>query len=324
VENSIAGWVVTHRQPVMISDAQKDPRHYRLVPEATEIITNSLLGVPLIAKDKVIGVLEAINKSAGDFTLEDQDLLMALSAQAAVAIENAHLFQQSDQISELIHELRTPLTSINMSARLLLNPGFPESSRQEVLEMILGETRRLSDLTADFLDLSRLETGRVQYLFQDFNPLPLLKTCIQLVTPQAEEAGISLILEAQEGLPPVRADYDKMMQVIINLLSNAIKYNRPGGKVILGAGISQDEIELMIQDTGFGIPQDSMPHLFEKFYRVPGNEENVSGTGLGLSICKRIIEHHAGQIQVDSQVDVGTTFKIRLPVQRILSTHEYS
>ena len=103
VENSIAGWIVMHRQPLIISDVHKDPRHYRVVGDMTDIITDSLLGVPLIAKDKVVGVLEAINKRGGDFTSDDQDLLMALGSQAAVAIENARLFQQSDQISELVH-----------------------------------------------------------------------------------------------------------------------------------------------------------------------------------------------------------------------------
>ena len=314
VENSIAGWIATNRRPIIISDVQHDPRHYIEIAKATDIVTDSLLGVPLIAKHKVVGVLEVINKLTGEFTLEDQDLLLALGAQAAVAIENARLFQQSDQISELVHELRTPLTSINMSAKLLLNPQFPETSRIELVEMILGESQRLAKLAADFLDLSRLETGRIQYQRQVIDLLPLLRASIQLVKSQSEEAGIRILLEKPETLPLLRADYDQIKQVIINLLSNAIKYNRPGGRVTLSVGANQGEILLQVQDSGVGIPEESLPYLFDKFYRVPGSEEGARGTGLGLSISKRIIEDHGGTITVRTQVGVGTTFTVHLPL----------
>jgi GAF domain-containing protein len=119
VENSIAGWVLLHCEPLMIADTRQDPRHFEGVDEATKIVTISLLAVPLVAKEKVIGVLEAVNKQIEEFNLEDQDLLLSLGAQAAVSIENARLFQQSDLISEMVHELRTPLTSLNTAARLL-------------------------------------------------------------------------------------------------------------------------------------------------------------------------------------------------------------
>ncbi len=106
-ETSIAGWIVANRQPVIISDTQRDPRHFGQIGKATQVTTTSMLGVPLIAKGKVIGVLEAINKLSGDFNQEDQEIISTLAAQAAVAIENARLFQQSDLISEMVHELRT-------------------------------------------------------------------------------------------------------------------------------------------------------------------------------------------------------------------------
>lgn len=118
VDGSIAGWIVTNRRPIIILDAQNDPRHFAKIGKMTNITTTSLLGVPLIAKDKVVGALEAINKRVGDFSLEDQDVLMDLGAQAAVAIENARLFQQSDLIAELIHELRTPLGSLRTAAHI--------------------------------------------------------------------------------------------------------------------------------------------------------------------------------------------------------------
>ncbi|MGD9093770.1 MAG: GAF domain-containing protein, partial [Anaerolineales bacterium] len=112
VDSSIAGWILTERKPAIIHSTKDDPRHFKKVAQETNVVTESLLGVPLITKDQVIGVLEVINKREGQFTIEDQELLVALGSQAAVAIVNARLFQQSDLISEFVHEIRTPLTSI--------------------------------------------------------------------------------------------------------------------------------------------------------------------------------------------------------------------
>ena len=115
------------------------------------------------------------------------------------------------------------------------------------------------------------------------------------------------------GLPLLEADRDKMKQVFLNLISNAIKYNRPNGSVILYAEATNGEMNFQIQDTGVGIPETSLPHLFEKFYRVRENESRASGTGLGLSICKQIVHGHGGRVEVKSKVGVGTVFSIFLP-----------
>ncbi|HEX7976227.1 MAG TPA: ATP-binding protein [Anaerolineales bacterium] len=315
VENSIAGWIVTTRQPIIISDTQNDPRHFGGVGEVTQVTTTSMLGVPLIAKEKVIGALEAINKLSGEFDLEDQDLLTALGAQAAVAIENARLFQQSDLISELVHELRTPLTSLNTAARLLLRPQTPSEMRENMIEVILGETSRLSEMTTAFLDLARLESGRAQFQVQIFDISTLLEECVCQMQSRAQEKGIKIHLETTGKLPNIRADQNKIKQVLLNLLSNAIKYNRTGGSIIVRAEIDQDEMVLQVSDTGPGIPPENLTHIFTKFYRVPGSERLASGTGLGLSICKRIIDAHRGSIQVFSEMGLGTTFETRLPLR---------
>jgi two-component system phosphate regulon sensor histidine kinase PhoR len=120
-------------------------------------------------------------------------------------------------------------------------------------------------------------------------------------------------VESPEGLPLLDADRDKMKQVLLNLLSNAVKYNRPNGTVMLRAEVIEKEIVMYIQDTGLGIPDESMPHLFEKFFRVREHESRVAGTGLGLSICKQIINGHGGRIEVKSKIGVGTVFSVFLP-----------
>jgi len=226
VDNSIAGWIVTHRQPLIILDTQSDPRHYGNIAKYTNVTTTSILGVPLIAKDKVIGVLEAINKLQGEFNQDDQELLVALAAQAAVAIENARLFQQSDLISELVHEVRTPLTSLNTAARLLLRPNTSDEIRRDLVDMILDETNRLSEMTSAFLDLAKLESGRIRFKLQLFEIQPLFEECASLMQAKALEKNIEIKVEVQPGAALLKADEDMIKQVLLNLLSNAVKYNQ--------------------------------------------------------------------------------------------------
>jgi signal transduction histidine kinase len=312
-ETSIAGWIVANRQPVIISDTQNDPRHFGQIGKATQVTTTSMLGVPLIAKGKVIGVLEAINKLSGNFNQEDQEILSTLAAQAAVAIENARLFQQSDLISEMVHELRTPLSSINTAASLLLRSESTGELRQEMAKLIFSETQRLNEMASAFLDLARLESGRVQFQPQMIEIRPLLDECVQLMQSKIREREIKVRVESAAEIPTIKADRDKLKQVFLNLLSNAIKYNKPGGSIDLNAEIVGDEVAVHVRDSGPGISPEHQEHLFEKFYRVPGTEKTVQGTGLGLSICKRIVEAHRGSITLQSQVDVGTDFIVHLP-----------
>jgi signal transduction histidine kinase len=315
VEGSIAGWVVTHRQPIIIADTQKDPRHFGNIAKATKVTTTSILGVPLIAKDKVIGTLEAINKQIGEFTEDDQNVLMALAAQAAVAIENARLFQQSDLIAELVHELRTPLASLGTAAHLLLRDDVPEEHRRRVVQIIHNETDRLTEMTSAFLDLARLESGRTHFQVEVFDLYPLLEECASMMRGKASEHDLRLEIDVRRDLPSLRADRDKIKQVILNLLSNGIKYNRPGGMITIEASFELGHFMIVIRDTGLGIHNADLQHLFEKFYRVKSTEQIASGTGLGLAICKRIVEAHGGKIRAASELDVGTTFTITLPAK---------
>jgi GAF domain-containing protein len=162
LDNSIAGWVVKEGEPLLIPDVRKDPRHYHQVDDMTKFSTRSILGVPLRVKDKVIGVLEVLNKiDDEEFTQDDVEALTILAAQAAIAIENARLFQQSDLLSEVAHELRTPLTSIRgYSKMLLLSEGIDQEKKLEFAETIHREAVRLGQMINDFLDLARLESGR--------------------------------------------------------------------------------------------------------------------------------------------------------------------
>jgi signal transduction histidine kinase len=316
VDSSIAGWILTQRKAVIIDDTRQDPRHFGKLAKPTGVETTSLLGVPLITKDKVIGVLEAINKLAGVFNEEDQEVLTALGAQAAVAIENARLFQQSDLISEMVHELRTPLGSINAAAYLLLRPEINEEQRRKMVETMHRETTRLSEMASSFLDLARLESGRTRFQIESVDLLKLAEECANVMCNKAIEKEITLKLELPETFSPIQVDREKLKQVILNLLSNAIKYTPSGGEVCLAIASNSHEAILSVRDSGIGIPAESLAHVFEKFYRVPGSEKIEQGTGLGLSICKRIIDAHLGKIEVESQTGKGTTFRVSLPLKQ--------
>jgi len=313
LDGSIAGWIVLNRKSVRITNAQEDPRFFGIVDQMSGRPTQSLIGVPLITKNKVVGVLEALNKERGKFTEGDESLLSVLGAQAAVAIENARLFQQSDLISEFVHELRTPLASLSTATYLLLRPEMAREQQEQIINNIHSETLRLNSLASSFLDLARLESGRVQFRKTTFNVSDLLFECKDIMNSKAEEEKIQLRIEAADGLPPFEADRDKLKQVVLNLLSNAIKYNRPGGSVTLSAGASEKEVCITVQDTGVGIPEEAVPHLFEKFYRVRETEGKVAGTGLGLSICKQIVQGHGGRMEVKSKLGAGTSFTVSLP-----------
>lgn len=314
VEGSIAGWIVTHGQPIIIDDTQKDPRHFAQVGKATNITTTSLLGVPLIAKDKIIGALEAINKRSGKFTQDDQEILMDLGAQAAVAIENARLFQQSDLIAEMVHELRTPLSSLRTASHLLLRKDINQDQLAKVVGIIDNETTRLIDMTTSFLDLARLESGRIPFNSELFDPHVLLDECVGLMKDKAAEKNLRLNLYVPDKLPTIKGDRDKIKQVVLNLVSNAVNYNKPSGTITVAGQGKQNELIISVNDTGQGIRQTDIAHLFDKFYRSQATESSVQGTGLGLAICKKIVEAHNGHIEVQSEVGIGTTFLVHLPL----------
>lgn len=313
LEGSIAGWVVMNRKSVRLTNVQEDRRFFGHVDHVTGRPTQSLIGVPLITKNKVVGVLEALNKEQGKFTEGDESMLAVLGAQAAVAIENARLFQQSDWIAEFVHELRTPLASLSTATYLLLRPEMSRDQQEQIIHNIHNETLRLNSMASSFLDLARLESGRVQFHKTNFSISDLLFECKDIMNSKAEEEHIQIRIEASEGLPPCEADRDKLKQVILNLLSNAIKYNRPNGSVIINATCNETSICITVQDTGLGIPEEAIPHLFEKFYRVHETEGAASGTGLGLSICKQIVQGHGGRMEVKSKFGVGTSFSVMLP-----------
>ena len=316
MEGSVAGWVVRNEKALIVADAPNDPRFYRQMDEQIDFTTRSLLAIPLALRGKVIGVLEAVNKlNGGTFDEEDVETLSILADQAAVAIENALLFEQSDLVSEIVHEMRTPLASIAGYAQLIMRPDVPVARHAEFAQTIQQEAMRLSQMAGNFLDLARLESGRAFLSRAPVAMETLIGDALTLLRPQAEAKGIAISAELAGPLPTITGDPARLKQTLINLLSNAIKYSRPGDRVTVTARADGQELTVGVEDTGPGIPPDAQAHLFQKFYRLPTVESVSEGSGLGLAICRQIVEAHGGRIWVESEVWRGAAFYFTIPME---------
>jgi len=316
MEGSIAGWVYTHGEPRVIQEVNSNTEYFSKIDDTIEFETRSMVAVPMRTHKKVIGVLEAINKMAGEkFNEIDINTLTILAGQAAIAIENARLFRQSDFIAEMVHELRTPLLSLQVSTALILRQDLPDNRRTEIVKTMQGETQRLMRLTTDFLDLAQMESGRTRIEIEPFDLPELLAESANVVQPQAEDKKITIETDPQAFT--VNGDRGKIKQVLLNLMTNAIKYNRPDGKIFVKTRVSDDNhnmVEVAVEDTGYGISKENQKQMFQKFFRVKSTARETTGTGLGLVITKHIVEAHEGQIWLESEEGVGTTFFITLPI----------
>ncbi len=312
MQNSLAGWVVRHGEMAVLEDAQADSRVYSI--RAIDA-TQSMIAMPMIFGDRVIGVLESVTtKSRHTFTQQDQETIETLAGVAAVAVENARLFQQSDWVAEVVHEIRTPLTAILSYADLLLRPDLDEQTRERFVVTIQQETERVSSLASQFLDLARLESGRISMARDIIRMDELIDRAVSVIRPNAEQLDRVVHVDVHEPLPPTVGDRARLHQVLLNLLNNAIKYSDPGDTISVGAASDGDTIKVSVTDTGPGIPADQLPQLFQKFHRLRGSELEASGTGLGLVVARQIVEAHRGQIWGESEEDKGSTFYFTLPV----------
>ncbi len=314
-KNSIAGWAAEHHSSLFVPDVHKDSRFFDQVEKALDFPTRSIIAIPLITKGRLIGVLEVLNKKFDTFSQYDLEILETLGAQAAVAIQNSHLFEQSDAIADLVHELRTPLSSIKTITYLLNKPEITAEKRQKLIDIIQNEANRLNYMVTNFLDIVRMEAGRLSFEFSTFNFSSLVNETILILLPLATQQKIKIQYHPKTEQHLVHADRSKIKQVILNLLNNAIKYNRPDGTIILTHEIQNGNLLFSIADSGIGIPENEIPYVFNKFYRASSVENEIMGTGLGLSISRQIIENHHGSIWVNSQKDKGTTFFFEIPLQ---------
>jgi len=221
-----------------------------------------------------------------------------------------------DFLANISHELRTPLTSIQGFVEAMMDGVISdEELRKKYLDVIHRETLRLSRLIHDLLDLSLMESKKIEWEVNSLSLFPLIDQVLLKLMPQIEDKKIQIKKDFSSPLPLVWGNMDRIEQVLINLLSNALIFSPPESTIEIRAWQEGKEVAVSIKDQGEGIPEKDIPHLFERFYRVEkSRSREKGGTGLGLAIAKQIIDNHGGTIKVESQLHQGTTFIFTLPM----------
>jgi NtrC-family two-component system sensor histidine kinase KinB len=222
---------------------------------------------------------------------------------------------KSEFIMTASHELRTPLTGIAMSIGLLMENAHQKLSaeEQELLQAAHEDIQRLRALVNDLLDLSKIETGRVEMDFEAVDVMLLAERAVSTLAQQAKQANIDLAYQIPEDLPQVKADPNKITWVLTNLIANAIRYTDAGGCICVSAQKVRGFVHISVADNGAGIPLEYQSKIFDKFVQLK-TDKVVGGSGLGLAICKEIVKAHGGTIWVDSAPGQGSTFTFTLPV----------
>ena len=309
---------------------------------------------PLLTQRGVAGALFVGNRYNAPAVNEgDEELIAILAGQLAQSIENSQLFEQvyrstrtletkvndrtrelshalkevetiskkkSEFISAVSHELRTPLTSIKGYASILMTGkvGAIPDAVKERLAKINTHSDNLVKLINDLLDISRIESGRVEMKALPQNVVPMLENIADLLTPQLRDKGVTLKLNIPADLPLIEYDASQLDRVFINLIGNAIKFTPAQGTITVNGHPNLERAEALFEvaDTGIGIPKEDLSKLFDEFFRVD-NEINmkVKGTGLGLALAKNIVEAHFGRMWVTSEVGHGTIFHFAIPFQ---------
>ncbi len=220
---------------------------------------------------------------------------------------------KSDFVATASHELRTPLTGMSMSINLLLETAGEKLSatEMELLEAAGEDVERLRGLVNELLDLSKMESGRMEIALASVEPQTIIKKAISCLKVQAQEKQVSLLEKNSSPLPQVKADADKIIWVLTNLIANAIRYTDAGGEIRVAGSLKGNWVNFSVSDDGAGIPLEYQSKIFDKFVQVE-TEKDVGGSGLGLAICQEIIKAHGGRIWVDSLPGEGSTFTFNL------------
>ena len=221
-------------------------------------------------------------------------------------------------VANVSHELRTPLTSIKSYTETLLETeDLPDELRSKFLTVINNEADRMARIVKDLLTLSRLDNGRLDMKFTKFPLDKLMGSVYDAMLFEARNHNHELTLELDDPLPEIEGDRDRIEQVVVNIVANAVKYTPDGGNIIMAARNVTDGVEIVVTDNGTGIPQEDLPRLFERFYRVDkARSRERGGTGLGLAIAQEIVRYHNGRIKVESQLGTGTCMTVFLPLRQ--------
>ena len=327
------GQAAMTRAPVQIPDTfeLRERAVSRVRPLLNRLGYRSLLTVPILREQQIMGGLTVWRRQVGEFEPEVVNLLQTFATQSALAIQNARLFREiedksrqieaanrhkSEFLANMSHELRTPLNAIIGFSEVLGERMFGELNEKqaEYTDDILSSGRHLLSLINEILDLSKVEAGRMELELATFD-LPLaIDNARTFVRERATKHGINLDVTVDERLGEFVGDERKIKQILLNLLSNAVKFTPEGGRIGIKARQADGSVEISVSDTGIGIASEDQPKIFEEFRQVGSDyAHKVEGTGLGLTLAKKFVELHGGRIWVQSEIGKGSTFSFTLP-----------
>ncbi len=338
VGSGITGWVAEHGESVVSPNILEDPRHHKTVGSQDDAPVRSMLSVPLKVKSQVIGVLNLVDPRAGRFTQEDLQFIEPIAASAAIAIENARLYATAQQeiaertraetelreanaskdkfFSIISHDLRSPFNTLLGVAELLVEhiEHYTKEEAKQRVEKLYTSAKRLHTLLENLLTWARIQRGALEYQPEAFALAEIAEEIIELFSQNAEQKQVTLE-HAINADATVYADYSMVHTILRNLVSNALKFTPGDGVVRLSARHLEQRLEIMVADTGVGIPQTDFKNLFriDVQYTHLGTR-GETGTGLGLVLCKELVEKNSGRIWVDSEPGKGTHFCFTLPV----------
>jgi signal transduction histidine kinase len=223
---------------------------------------------------------------------------------------------KSQFISTVSHELRTPMTAMREAVIIVLDEiaGRLNEDQKHFLDIAKRNIDRLSRLIDDVLDFQKLNAGKMKFHLQANDIAAAVREAYATMQPHAAKSRVDLAIEVEPNLPAAFYDGDRIMQALTNLISNAIKFTPEGGRVLVSAHRREEQLVIQVSDTGYGIPKEDLPKLFSQFFRVHRPGKEIKGTGLGLAIVSKIVAGHGGRIEVESELNKGTTFTVFLPL----------
>jgi signal transduction histidine kinase len=315
-------YMLPHLSDEMIDQGGRSDEHRAAI---RALGVTSLMIVPLRTRRASVGAMTFVSAESGrHFSAADLRFAETVADRAATAIDNARAYQEAQRanrvkdefLATLSHELRTPLNAIVGYARMLRDGAVPGERRDAALDVIERNSNMLSEIVNDILDVSRIVSGKLKLSMQPVDVPALIGDALGTVAPAAERRGVRLASRVGADLAPIKADPDRLRQVLWNLLTNAVKFTAAGGSVEVAVDLWPPAgVEIAVRDSGRGIPPDLLPLIFERFRQAdsPLTREH-GGLGLGLSIARDIVEMHGGTIDAESDGDGrGATFRVRLP-----------